>query len=152
MLGLSPSNRCPASSFRHQNSSVQKRSHQIFGNSMSRNVAQWPNVEERHPVFNVGKARYTAIPVKADLPDLKIHGADRLVTVLSAQAADLEDVNWLQIVRGPSGIWEKTFGPVISLTGLSSTRTHLRHRHWWQNKQVGPPGIASSPAWTSRSV
>ena len=96
MLGLSPSNMCPASSFRHQNSSVMKRSHQIFGNSMSRNVTQWPNVEERHPVFNVGKARYTAIPVKADLPDLKIHRADRLVTVLSAQAADLEDENWLQ--------------------------------------------------------
>ena len=62
---------------------------------MDRNVAKWPNVEERHPVFYVGEARYTAIPVKANLPDLKIPGADCLVTVLSAQAADLEDEHWL---------------------------------------------------------
>ena len=55
----------------------------------------WPNVEERHPVFFVGEARYTAIPVKANLPDFKIPGADRLVTVLSAQAADLENEHWL---------------------------------------------------------
>ena len=60
---------------------------------MDRNV--WPNVEERHPVFFVGEARYTAIPVKANLPDLKIPGADRLVTVLTAQAADLENEHWL---------------------------------------------------------
>ena len=62
---------------------------------MSRNVVQWPNVEEQHPVFNIGKAIYTAIPVKADLPDLKISGANCLVTVLSAQRGDLEAEKWL---------------------------------------------------------
>ena len=62
---------------------------------MDRNVVKWPNVEERHPVFNVGEARYTAIPVEANLQNLEIPGADRLVTVLSASAADLEDENWI---------------------------------------------------------
>lgn len=80
----------------HQNFSAWYRSHQIFSNSMGRNVVQWPDVEERHPVFSVGEARYTAIPVKADIPDLKIAGADCLVTVLSAQRADLEGEQWLE--------------------------------------------------------
>ena len=62
---------------------------------MSRNVVQWPNVEEQHLVFNVGKARYTAIPVQAYLPDLEVPETDCLVTVLSAQEADLENVHWL---------------------------------------------------------
>ena len=81
---------------RHSNSSVSNRSHPILDNSMDRNVVKWPNVEERHPVFNVGEARYTAIPVEANLPNLDIPGADRLVTVLSAQAADLEDEHWIE--------------------------------------------------------
>ena len=46
-------------------------------------------------MFNVGEARYTAIPMKANLSDINIPGADRLVTVLSAQAADLENEHWL---------------------------------------------------------
>ncbi len=34
--------------------------------------------------------------MEANLPNLDIPGADRLVTVLSAQAADLEDEHWIE--------------------------------------------------------
>ena len=62
---------------------------------MSRNV-KWANAEERHSEFNVGEARYTAIPVEANLPNLDDLGEQCLVTLILAQAADLEDEHWLE--------------------------------------------------------
>ena len=56
-----------------------------------------PNIEAQHTVFNIGEARYTAIPVKADLPDFKRPEKKNLVTVTPAQAADLENEHWLEI-------------------------------------------------------
>ena len=57
-----------------------------LGTSMCRNVVKWANFGEWHTEFNVGEARYTAIPVKTDLSYFE----DRsLVTVVPAQEADL---------------------------------------------------------------
>ena len=55
-----------------------------------------PIIEEQYTVFNIGEARYAAIPVKADLPDFKRPEKKYLVTVIPAQAADLEDEHWLE--------------------------------------------------------
>lgn len=55
-----------------------------------------PIIEEQYTVFNIGEARYAAIPVKADLPDLERPGDKCLVTVIPAQAADLKDEHWLE--------------------------------------------------------
>ena len=63
---------------------------------MCRNVIKWADVEERHTEFSVGEARYTAIPVKTNLPNFKKPGEKCLVTVVAAQAADLEDEHWLE--------------------------------------------------------
>ena len=62
-----------------------------FGNNMP------PNIEAQHTVFNIGEARYAAIPMKVDIPDFKRPEKKYLVTVIPAQAADLENEHWLKI-------------------------------------------------------
>ncbi|KAK0511023.1 hypothetical protein JMJ35_006575 [Cladonia borealis] len=107
---------------------------------MSHNISLWPDVEEQHPVFNVGKARYTAIPVKTDLPRLKIPETDHLVTVLSAQKADLDNVHWLDHCKRDfrslgEDVWTVNFldGLIISsdwLPSLALTAEIKRRTAW----------------------
>ncbi len=97
---------------RHSIFSVWNRSRSILGNSMRQNVVKWANVEERHSEFNVGEARYTAIPVKANLPNLDKPGEKCLVTVVPAQAADLEDEHWLETcLRAFRGLKDDVWTP-----------------------------------------
>ncbi len=96
---------------------------------MTRNMIKWANAQERHFEFNIGEARYTARPVKAGLPNLNSHAKQCLVTLLPAQARDLDDENWLETnlraFRGlQDDVWTNDFldGLIIStLTPLPSS-------------------------------
>ena len=125
---------------------------------MSHNIALWPNVEEQHLVFNIGKARYTAIPVKIDLPDLKIPETDYLVTVLSAQKADLENVHWLDHCERDfrslgEDVWTVNFldGLIISSDWLPSLAltAEIKRRTAWHAIVPGldlPVSMSSTPS------
>ena len=69
-------------------------------------------------MFTVGDARYTAIPVKADLPDLKTLGSSPLVTVLSARTADMEDEKWFDNCLDAFFDWNEDVWTLGFLDGL----------------------------------